>query len=320
MEARIAGLKAVSFYPAPPTQSWRKALVCYAGPLLITTLLAAGQFVFAAGSRPPCTSADDSYVVLQSSFEYEGASELYARSIYNGVREILSGFLASKRDCFFSDAGHVVVDPTNHLPNTLLDLHCEVKRDSSNVLLSVRIDVHETSESLLSFLTSAPFCHPAAALNSFALAFPEAFAGQVVQEYSYPLSPPGYLSKGLGLSLDNVIDYSFAGLADLERDVSQTEDVAANAIQSIRDFKTRRTTEAGVFFLGVLALAGAVAASEYYATSPGGLSQDAKTWLWRIGGAGLLIMIGTAIEVEIFPPRKLTTALNGLCGADAPEK
>jgi hypothetical protein len=109
------------------------------------------------------------------------------------------------------------VDLTAHVQNTVLDLLCEVMRDSFNVLLSVRIDVFETKENLLSFETSAPFCQPTAALHCLADSIPKAFAGQVVREYSYPLLPQGFLPHGGAVSLGGLIDYNVWSLVDLEQ-------------------------------------------------------------------------------------------------------
>ena len=130
---------------------------------MLLIFAATSQQGFSLSIEPECNITANSYAVMQSHLEYTDVSTTYARSIYNDVRDIVWGYLADPDIswfCFF--------EPYYEKAGRLLDLVCEVKRTSYDVLLSVRIYHYDTQEPLLLFETTAPFFQPAAAVASLA--------------------------------------------------------------------------------------------------------------------------------------------------------
>jgi hypothetical protein len=297
---------------------WGAALIRRVRPVVALALFAvAGQFRAESEKKPPCDIPPDSYAVLQSTLEYQDMSASYAESIYNDVRRVVRGYLADyyTEQCFY-DSG-LEVDAANHNRNTLLDLQCKVKRVSNKVILSVRIARHDTQESLLLFETSALFFQPAAALASFAAAFPELFAGRVVRHYSYAMPPQGfYLPRGalyIGMNLGNV---SYIP-EDLEKDLMGTENVPPGLIRSLRCFRIRRDIASTVGGLGAvtvlvtllpLTIIGMLAEKDPDITVPPAI--------WITIGAGSLMCAIPFLESAIFRPRKLMATLNDWCCND----
>ena len=313
-------MKPVSIRAVPTRSSSGNILVRCAGPLVAAAFIAAGQLSFATSYKEPCNLSVDSYLVLHSNLEYSDVSASYATSIYNSVRTILSGFLASGEDyCFFHDQGETV-DLTDHVPNALLSLHCQVKRVSSKVFLTVRLDVYETNENLLSFETSEPFFQPTDALHDFAASFPKAFAGQVVRDYSFPVVPQGFHFADY-LPRDIVLAGNIKwNIADLENDLNMTEGVPTNVLESINAYRTRENIEWTVSVLGALTALGTAAAIMVVG---GGIDSDnnfanpVPDGLWIACGAGFLTSILALVAEVIFPPNEILMNLNRWHTAEA---
>ncbi len=82
-------------------------------------------------------------------------------------------------------------------------------------------------------------------MASFAAAFPDMFAGQVVGQYSYKVPPQGFYRRlGSSVRLGNA-RYSFESGA-LEYDLKRTEGVPTIVMQSVRRYQERRTAEGWV--------------------------------------------------------------------------
>ena len=273
---------------------------------------AAGQLPVGSEEKSPCVIPAGCYAVVQSTLAYQDVSDSFAQSFYNDVRQIVRGYLADfyTEYCFY-DSG-LEAGAAGHDKNTLLDLQCRVERVSNKVILKVRIAGSDTQESLLSFETSASFFQPAAALASFAEAFPDLFAGRVVRRCSYTLPPEGfYLPRGelnLGLSLGNV-RYT---LEDLEKDLGATENAPPRLMRSARCLRIRRGIERAAIGLGALAVlltAIPIAIIAKGSEDSSALSQ-APPAVWITMGAGTSVCALTLLEMGLFPPRRLVRKLN----------
>jgi hypothetical protein len=291
----------------------------YSNFFIVVALLAAGQFLHATDLKKPCAISADNYLVIESNLEYVNVSRSYAESIYSGVRDILTGFLSYGEDyCLFHDSGQKE-DLTDHVKNRLLDLHCEVKRVSGNVLLLVQIDVYETHENLLSFESTAPFFRPSSALYDFPEAFQRAFSGRVVRNYVYPFSPDEF-HLGFDDSELYFMKNSIWDIADLEKDLQLTDGVPADVLQSVHSYRVTKNTWQGIGMATTL-----VGALTYLGTTVPILILDGfndpdrvPTGVWAANVAGLFIMalIGPMVLEVPSPSKKLIQILNGWCCAD----
>jgi hypothetical protein len=318
------------------------AMECRVKKRIVVALVAAslvfvvvGQFVFSSSPEYKPPLPQDSYVLLQSDLSYAEVSASYAWSIYNDVRQILSGFLSADGNFFYdADTRNDIADSLRTHRNILIDLHCQVRRDSSTAILSVQIDRHDTDENLFTFVTSAPFFQPEFLLSSFALAFPDAFALPVVREYSYVIPPRGFrVPKGvpsyampssglldlggllpLGLSFDDVVYYRY--ITDLEKDLAANEGVPAGVIRSAQLFRSRRSLESVVGGFSLLTAVGtflvAIGMLESKQNNPHEDIEAPPTWLWITSGAATLAFVGVTLEFSAFPPQ-VTTVLNNWC-------
>jgi hypothetical protein len=219
------------------------------------------------------------------------------------------------------------LDLASHAQNKLLDLYCEVKRVSSDVLLAVRLEMHGTNENLLSFEASAPFFQPNLVLQYFAVSFPHTFAGQVLPDipYPYPLSTNRFHLGFEASELYFVGDSISWDFADLENDLIMTEGVPMNVIKSVARYRARKSTRetiAGtvVGIGGLTYVATTVAILILGEGLAGGgdslrlnSPEQVPTGLWIANIAGLVTMLFGPIGFSIPPPKDLITTLNGWC-------
>lgn len=200
-----------------------------------------------------------------------------------------------------------------------------MKRVSFKVLLLVRINVYETHENLLSFETQAPFFQPNNALYDFSGSFPNAFAGRVVRNYSYPLSPNkfhlGFINSELYF-----VGNSIWEISDLEKDLQRTEGVPEDVLQSVDHYRIIKNTWENVGMtttsIGALTWIGtgiAILILGGLESGPEGPSianpENVPTSLCiaNVSGLFMSMLIGPVMMGIPSPPKKLVETLNNWC-------
>ena len=257
------------------------------------------------------------YVVVNSTLVHRNVSDSYASAVYEDILEGVKCYLAdsSTEHLFYrgvdsgierdrprenrfyrGDDNEIDIDAGG--THILLDLYCEIIRQSNELLLTVLINGNQTQKSYLSFDVTVPFFRPEAAVAHFSNTFPERFNGRLVWECSYPASPEGFHLGGGDLILGNVRyeqNLLFLSYPDFNYDLARTEDLPAEIRKDFKRFQTVQTITAVTFWISYPTFL-TVAIGAMFGDFPGEISASTG---WTIFGISAALTLCTTVAANL---------------------